>query len=149
MTSAADQTVTRPQLWKGVRFDNAEYVERLARFQANLARQDVGVAVVADERTTWYLTGFGDVTPIGSRARPRIVVVPAEGDPTFFVHESTATTVREMTWFDDVRTYEPLGQAPVNEIAARVREAAALRVGLELGGQLRPELTLTEIWRLG
>jgi Xaa-Pro aminopeptidase len=143
---AAEQV---PELdWPGVRFSDAEYGDRLARFQVALGAMSLDGAVIADERTTWYLTGFGDVAPIGSRARPRILVVGRAGEPTFFVHESTAVTVREMTWIDDVRPYEPLGGAPVASIAQCVAELGGERIGLELGGQLRSELSAGEIHAL-
>ena len=142
---AAEQRFVAGRSWPGVRFDDDEYRSRLHRLQRSLSSAGIEVAVIADERTTWYLTGFGDVRPIGSRARPRVVVVASEGEPTFFVHESTGVTVREMAWFDDVRTYESLGGAPLDAIAERVRETRSERVGLELGGQLRSELTAGEM----
>jgi Xaa-Pro dipeptidase len=135
-------------LWPGVRFSDAEYRTRVARVQEELVNARVDAAVIADERTTWYLTGFGDTAPIGSRARPRALVLPAQGEPTFFVHESTGVTVREMVWFDDVRGYEPVGGAPVALIAERLGELGVSRLALELGGQLRSELTAAEISQL-
>lgn len=135
-------------LWPRLRFPDDEYRERMSRFQGVLVDSGLEAAVVSDERMTWFLTGFGDAFPIGSRARPRVLAVPAVGEPTFFVHESTATTVREMVWFDDVRTYSTLAEAPLSEIASVVREAGAQRVGVELAGQLQPELTPGEVTRL-
>jgi Xaa-Pro aminopeptidase len=146
MTSMTDESIAaRSGWWPGVRFSDGEYAQRLARFQRALADEQLDAAVLADERVTWFLTGFGDVAPIGSRARPRVLVVPVSGEPVFFVHESTGVTVREMVWFDDVRTYSTLGEAPTAEIAAA---AGGKRVGLELAGQLRSELSSSEIGRL-
>lgn len=145
---AAEQRIACAQWWHGVRFADAEYRARLARFQQHLASAGIDVAVIADERTTWYLTGFGDVRPIGSRARPRIVVVAPDSEPTFFVHDSTGVTVREMAWFDDVRVYESLGGAPLDEIADCLAQMRPGCVGLELGGQLRSELTAGEVLQL-
>jgi Xaa-Pro aminopeptidase len=133
--------------WPGIRFSDDEYRQRLARLQQAMVHDGVDAAVVSDERTTWFLTGFGDVHRMGSHARPRVLVIPAEGEPTFFVHESTAATVREMVWFDDVRTYSELAQAPVSDIAATARGPGG-QVGVELGGQLRPELVPGEVLRL-
>src|SRR5262245_25348065 len=146
MTSMTDESIAaRAGWWPGVRFSDEEYALRLARLQQALADEDVDAAILADERVTWFLTGFGDVAPIGSRARPRVIVMPAVGEPTFFVHESTAVTVREMVWFEDVRTYSTLGQAPVAEIATA---AGGKCVGLELAGQLRSELTPADVAKL-
>lgn len=134
--------------WSGIRFADGEYRDRCARLRDRLARHGADAAVIADERTTWYLTGFGDAVPIGSRARPRTLVVPREGEPTFFVHESTGVTVSEMAWFGDVRGYEPLGGAPVTLIAERLRELDVDCLAVELGGQLRSELTAGEMHEL-
>lgn len=145
MTSAADHTLRPESLWRGIRFSDGEYADRVRRFKAALIREKLDVAVLSDERTTWYLSGFGDVVRIGSRARPRVLVVPVDGDPVFFVHESTAVTVREMVWFEDIRTYAELGGAPIAAIASVLASRSGGAVGLELAGQLRPELTAAEI----
>jgi Xaa-Pro aminopeptidase len=144
----AEQRFAQRNQWPGLRFEDAEYRDRIARFRDAMAQSDLDVAVLGDERTTWYLTGFGSTAQIGSRARPRILVVGREGQPTFFVHESTAVTVGEMCWFDDVRAYEQLGGAPIDAIVDRLAELGAERIGLELGGQLRSELTAGEIHSL-
>ena len=98
--------------WPGVRFDDAEYAQRHERLRAAMAAFDLDALVLSDDRHTWYATGFGDIGPIGSAARPRILVVPAEGPPVFFVHHSTRVTVSEMSAVPDVRTYRGLGTAP-------------------------------------
>ena len=145
MSRSPDNLTARPEAWPRVRFADDEYRGRLSLVQSEISARGIGAAVIADERTTWYLTGFGSASPIGSRARPRVLVVPQDGEPTFFVHESTAVTVREMCCFDDVRTYHALGGAPVEAIAARLRELGGEQVGLEIGGQLRSELTAGEL----
>ena len=88
--------------WTGIRFDEAEYAERERRLRAAMAAHELDALVLSDDRHTWYATGFGDVGPIGSAARPRILVIPAAGDPAFYVHHSTRTTVAEMSFVPDV-----------------------------------------------
>jgi Xaa-Pro aminopeptidase len=101
--------------------------------------------VLSDDRHTWYTTGFGDVGPIGSAARPRILVLPAAGPPAFFVHHSTRVAVSEMSAVPDVRSYRGLGTAPVEEIAGLLRERGARRVGAELGGGMRVGTTVDDL----
>jgi Xaa-Pro dipeptidase len=127
--------------WEGIRFEDAEYAARHARLCEAASAADLDAVVLSDDRVTWYLTGFGDVGPIGSAARPRVLVVPVKGDPAFFVHRSTTRCVQEMSAVRDVRGYRPLGCAPVDEVAAFLAEGGCEQVGLELGGQLRPMIT--------
>ena len=126
--------------WAGVRFEDDEYRARFKRLRDQLVRRSLDAAVIADERTTWYFSGFGDSVQIGSKSRPRLLVLPVSGSPCAFVHSSTVTTVREMVWFDDVRGYDELRSAPVEEIAQLLRELGAQRIGVELaGGELQPD----------
>jgi Xaa-Pro aminopeptidase len=127
--------------WQGIRFDDAEYAERLARLREAMAVEELDALVLSDDRVTWWLTGFGDVAPMGSAARPRVLVLPREEEPAFFVHRSTLRCVLEMSAVGDVRGYEELGPAPVEEIAAFLADRRCVRAGLELGGQLRPAMT--------
>ena len=123
--------------WDWVRFPDEEYAARLARLQAALVREELDAVVLSDDRLTWYLTGFGDLGPTGSAARPRVLAVPRAGEPAFFVHRSTELCVREMSAVADVRTYRPLGRAPVEDVVVFLRGRDCSRVGVELGGQLR------------
>jgi Xaa-Pro aminopeptidase len=133
------------EYWAGIRFSDDEYRRRLDALRAEMARANIDAAMIADERNTWYFTGFGDYAPMGSRARPRVLLVPAEGKPIFFVHQSTKNTVAEMVSDCDVQTYATIGRAPVEELGRRLLEWQARRVGAELGSQLRPELGLEEL----
>ena len=123
--------------WDWVRFPDDEYAQRLERVQAAMALDGLDAVVLSDDRLTWYLTGFGDVGPTGSAARPRVLAVPRVGEPAFFVHRSTELCVREMSAVADVRTYRPLERAPVEDVVAFLRVRECGRVGVELGGQLR------------
>jgi Xaa-Pro dipeptidase len=131
--------------WPGVRFDASEYAERHKRLRAAMAALELDALVLSDDRHTWYATGFGDVGPIGSAARPRVLVMPAAGPPAFFVHHSTRVTVSEMSAVPDVRTYRGLGTAPVAEIARFLAEHGARRVGAELGGGMRIGTTVDDL----
>jgi Xaa-Pro dipeptidase len=137
-----------PVSWPGVRFDDAEYAARNAGLRAAMAAFDLDALVLSDDRHTWYATGFGDVAPIGSAARPRILVVLADGPAAFFVHHSTRVAVAEMSAVPDVRTYRGLAAAPMAEIAAFLGEHGARRVGAELGGGLRIGTTVNDLERL-
>jgi Xaa-Pro dipeptidase len=126
-------------MWAGVRFDDHEYLRRHQRLRTLMADAGLDAVLVSDERTTWYLTGFGTDEPIGSPARPRIVVARQDGTLTFLVHRSTATCVAEMLAPGiEVATYARLNP-PVMELA-RELSGAGPAVGADLGGGLRPRL---------
>jgi Xaa-Pro aminopeptidase len=123
--------------WHSVRFPDAEYGQRLARLRAAMVVEGLDAVILSDDRLTWYLTGFGDVGPTGSAARPRVLLVPREGEPALFVHQSTELCVREMSAVSDVRPYRRLGHAPVDDLVGCLQRWGCRRVGAELSGQLR------------
>jgi Xaa-Pro dipeptidase len=131
--------------WPGVRFDDGEYAERERRLRAAMTASGLDGLVLTDDRHTWYATGFGDIAPTGSAARPRILVVPAAGPAAFFVHHSTRVTVSEMSAVPDVRTYRELGRAPMAAIADLLAERGARRIGTELGGGMRAGATFADL----
>lgn len=128
--------------WTGVRFDDEEYNARRGALGDALAEHGLDVAVLADERVVWHLTGFGSTDTMGSRARPVICVLGADHAACVLAHESMTVTVSEMIGMGiEVRPYERLG-TPVAEIARTLAAARADGVGAELGGQLSPRLDL-------
>jgi Xaa-Pro aminopeptidase len=131
--------------WPGIRFGDEEHAARLARWTSAVADAGLDALVVSDERTTWHLTGFGTTAPLGSTARPRVLLLAADGSATFFVHESTARCVAEMLAPGiEVRGYAPLA-APVEELAGALRAHGAQRVGADLGGGLAPRLAPLDV----
>jgi Xaa-Pro dipeptidase len=139
--------ISAVEAWPGLRFADAEIGDRLARLRAAMAQAGLDALVLSEERTTWYATGFGAANPIGSLARPRVLVLGPDS-AQFLVHRSTARCVTEMAHPDvEVAGYEPLA-APIDAIAARLRELGAETVGTELGGRLAGRLTFTDLTEL-
>lgn len=135
-------------LFKHIRFPDSEYEQRLKRTQKLMGQYGFDSMVLTDDRHTWYFTGFGDTHPIGSKARPRILLIPADGEPVFLVHRSTEVTVREMTWFDDIRTYSDLTQAPIDLIQQVLSEWGSTCVGSELGREQRVGISAADFLKL-
>jgi Xaa-Pro aminopeptidase len=100
---------------------------------------------LTDDRTAFYYGGFGNLNPMGSRARPRFLFIPRSGKPVQLCHQSTMVTVGEMTWIEDVRGYTPLA-CPVSDIAAIFQELglANARIGAEIGPEQRFGISLSE-----
>lgn len=131
--------------WPGLRFDDDEYRARHERLREAMLASGLDALVLSDDRHTWYATGFGEAGPIGSAARPRVVVIPLAGPPVFFIHRSTLVTVSEMSAVEDIRTYDDLGCIPAAAIALLLRERGARRVGAELGGGMRVGTTVNDV----
>src|SRR5438093_13351278 len=115
-----------------------------------MRQRRVGALLIADDRNGFYLGGFGGVQSTAGRTRPRLLVVPARGDPAWLVHESGAVALREMSWVRDVRTYAEIDRAPVEPLRKLLGAAAsgARTVGAELGHEQRLGLTYLDFERL-
>src|SRR4051812_34649375 len=108
MSSASPES-----LFGDLSFPREEYDGRVARLRTEMEWHGLDCLLLTDDRTTTYLTAFGDVAPIGSRARPRLLVLGRTGPPAFFVHASTLVCVAEMSWIDGLQPYDDLTAAPV------------------------------------
>lgn len=132
-------------MFNQLRFTDDEYQHRLARIQREMSAQAMDALLLTDDRHTWYFSGFGDAHPMGSRARPRILLIPAAGDPVFIVHRSTEVAVREMIWFSDVRTYRDLTRGPTGEIVSVLQSWKCRKVGAELGREQRANISPNDL----
>lgn len=120
-------------------FSEEEYKLRMEKSRKLMKKQGLDCLVVSEDRMTWYFSGFGAVSPIGSMARPRILVISLTEGPVFYVHRSTVTCVQEMVWFDNVVGYSDMTRAPVEMLASTIREicGSGKKVGFELGQDQR------------
>ena len=131
--------------WSGLRFDDSEYIQRHTRLRELLSRAELDAAVISDDRAVWYLTGFGEPSPTGSRARPRVLIAH-QTELVLLVHRSTARCVEEMIAPGlEVETYDELGP-PVSAIADRLVLLGAPRVAGELNADLVSGLGVAD-WR--
>lgn len=64
----------------------AEYLDRMARVQHELAARDLAALVVADPSNLYYLTGYN----AWSFYTPQCLIVPGSGDPHFFARAMDA-----------------------------------------------------------
>ncbi len=138
-------TIEHPEWFHDLYFPTDEYEARLARSRALMDEYGFDALFLTDDRTTFYYGSFGNLNPMGSRARPRFLVLPRNGDPVQLCHQSTMVTVGEMTWIADVRGYAPLA-SPTQEIAAILTELglASARIGAEIGPEQRLGISLSE-----
>ena len=126
-------------MFSQVLFARDEYVKRLERAREIMRQNDIECLISTDDRDTWYFTGFGDVGTMGSRQRPRILILPLDGEPVFFVHHSTRACVEEMIQVGRVAVYKHLYDAPVEQIAEALAGLCkpGSKIGVELGLEQR------------
>lgn len=82
--------------------------QRTARLQATLRDRNIRLALFTDQSSIAYLAGFWGYLGI-EFGRPTMLVVPADGAPIVITPLMESEMVAEMTWVEDVRTWEDAG----------------------------------------
>ena len=86
-----------------------EVISRTATLQARLRDLGIDHAVFTSESSIAYLAGFWGYLGI-EFGRPTMLVVPAQDAPIIITPLMESEMVAEMTWVQDVRTWEDAGQ---------------------------------------
>ncbi len=86
-----------------------EAIARTAALQSRLKDAGITHAVFTSESSIAYLAGFWGYLGI-EFGRPTMLVVPAEDAPIVITPLMESEMVAEMTWVEDVRTWEDMGQ---------------------------------------
>lgn len=77
--------------------------------QSRMREKDISKAVFTDESSIAYLAGFWGYLGIDF-GRPTMLVVDANEPPIVITPLMESEMVSEMTWVDDIRTWEDIGQ---------------------------------------
>ncbi len=86
-----------------------ETIERTKTLQSTLKQRGISHAVFTSESSIAYLAGFWGYLGI-EFGRPSMLVVPAQDAPIVITPLMESEMVAEMTWVEDVRTWEDAGQ---------------------------------------
>jgi Xaa-Pro dipeptidase len=86
-----------------------EAISRTAKLQDHLKDRGISHAVFTSESSIAYLAGFWGYLGI-EFGRPTLLVVPADDAPIVITPLMESEMVAEMTWVQDVRTWEDAGQ---------------------------------------
>ncbi len=132
-------------------FSTSEYVSRVDRAVRLLGEAGLDALLLTDDRNLLYFAGWGELAPGGARARPRFLVLDRWGNAALLVHTASSAPAGAMTWLQNVRTYEPLGGAPIEDLRRWLADQrlAAGRLGMELGLDQRLDLTVADFQALG
>src|SRR6056297_2330790 len=82
---------------------------RCVALQAMMAARGIDRAIFTDESSIAYLAGFWGYLGI-EFGRPTILIVPAEGAPCVITPLMESEMVGAMTWIEDIRVWEDMGQ---------------------------------------
>jgi Xaa-Pro aminopeptidase len=81
-------------------FARAEMAARVVALQALMAKRGVDLALFDEMEALFWLSGYAN-----SENRWRACVVPAAGEPFFFIRALDAAALRDRTWLSDIETY--------------------------------------------
>ena len=82
-----------------------ERIARTAALQARLGDRDIDVALVTDEDSIYYLTGYANYLSL-EFGRPTLFVVPRDGDCSLITPLMESEMCGRMSWIDDIRPWE-------------------------------------------
>ena len=124
----------------------AEYESRVRALQRGLEQRGSGGAIVTAEANYNYFAGYHHFAPWTTFCRPVFLFIPARGEPVLLVQSFPAADASRDVWFDDVRGYDSLTYAPLDDVLAIAKTLgmAGEPVGMELGSEHRVGLTPTE-----
>jgi Xaa-Pro aminopeptidase len=128
-------------------FPTEEYESRMRRFQAGLVERGLGGAILTSEANYNYLTAYHHFAPWTTHCRSVFAIVPADGEPVLLLHAFPAADARRDCWFEDVRGYDSLTYAPIDQVVSIVGELGMTGepIGMELGTEHRIGLTAIEL----
>ena len=86
-----------------------EAIQRTSALQSRMKDKGVEVAIFTDESSIAYLAGFWGYLGI-EFGRPSMLVVRPDEKPVVITPLMESEMVGEMTWIEDVRTWEDMGQ---------------------------------------
>ncbi|WP_171179783.1 Xaa-Pro peptidase family protein [Ruegeria sp. HKCCD8929] len=131
-------------------FRDAEFQNRTAKAQAQMAKADLAGLLLTTEPDVRYFTGFHTLF-WQSPTRPWFLFVPAEGKPVAVIPEIGAELMRR-SWLDDIRTWsapapEDDGISLLTELLAPLAASGA-RLGVMKGHETHLRMPLGDWERL-
>ena len=130
-------------------FPDTEYIDRTAKAQALMAKDDLAGLLLMSEEDIRYFTGFHTLF-WQSPTRPWFLFVPADGKPIAVIPEIGADLMRR-SWIEDIRTWsapEPSddGISLLKDLLSPLAKEAA-RIGVMKGHETKLQMPLGD-WEL-
>ncbi len=80
------------------------FQQRTLTLQKRLADNGLAVALITDDDSVYYLTGFYDYLHMDF-GRPTVLAIPAEGEPVLITPMMELEMAQRMTWIKDIRPW--------------------------------------------
>jgi len=128
-----------------------EHLRRIAALGGNLKAAGIDGILLSGEHNIDYYAGFRHHAPWSLFARPYLAAINADGRAALVTHGFLAEEMRRAGAIEDIRVYTRSGTAPVELIAATLRELGlgSGRIGAELGYEQRLGMSVEDFAALG
>jgi Xaa-Pro aminopeptidase len=104
---------------------------RTAALQGHLAKAGVAVALICDEDSIYYFSGYHGYLYMDF-GRPTVLVIPADGDCAIVTPSMELEMAGNMSWIGDIRGWQDgLGDEWRGPMAAVLKGAGTGRIGIE------------------
>jgi Xaa-Pro dipeptidase len=131
-------------------FSRRELIRRVEQAQRMLEEAHLDCLFLTSDENYHYFTGGAGIARRGSDARPNIVIVPAEGQPTAVTSSLFTYVIEQAGLVSDIRSYNSVIGAP-NEILVKALKDTGLKnksVGVEIGYEQRLNMPLKDYVQL-
>lgn len=130
-------------------FPRAEFEERWARAQAEMAERGLDALLVTSESNYRYLSGHATQVWV-NKFRPTFLVLPRRGTPAIITVASEAGVAQATAFIHDIRAFVAFEEPGVHELSEVLRERGleSARIGCEFGTGQRLGMPLGDLQAL-
>ena len=109
------------------------FEERTRTLQARLANAGLAVALITDDDSVYYFSGFYDYLHM-EFGRPTILAVPAQGAPVLVTPTIELEMAQGMTWIEDIRPWQDgEGSEWRGDLQQLIETVGSAAIGIERG----------------
>ena len=109
------------------------FEERTRTLQARLANAGLAVALITDDDSVYYFSGFYDYLHM-EFGRPTILAVPAQGAPVLVTPTIELEMAQGMTWIEDIRPWQDgEGSEWRGDLQQLIETVGSTAIGIERG----------------
>jgi len=104
--------------------------QRTAEFQSRLKDAGIDIAIITDESSIGYLAGFWGYLSV-EFGRPTFLLIRPDEAPTVITPLMESEMVSAMTWVENIKTWEDMGENRWENVLARALGDNPGRIGVE------------------
>ena len=109
------------------------FEERTQKLKARLVEDGLEIALITDDDSVYYFSGFYDYLHMDF-GRPTILVVPARGAPVLVTPTIELEMAQRMTWVEDIRAWQDgEGSEWRGDLQQLIETVGSAAIGIERG----------------